>query len=161
MGLFELLQKERCRIKSMDKYLLPGNFSVNFPQLYRPEDLFFNKEWYVIPQDFFRLYKNWFVPLANSTRRLFADSIPFPDMTTEELSIGTINWLKNNKLWMTLVYLLIYSGNPKEFTMILIFGISSLSTDFGETSEIKDWLSSKRKAVNNSLQLSSLVKSLK
>jgi hypothetical protein len=36
MGLFELLQKERCRIKSMDKYLLPGNFKVNFPKLYRP-----------------------------------------------------------------------------------------------------------------------------
>jgi hypothetical protein len=62
-----------------------------------------DKEWYVIPQDFFRLYKDWLVPLAESTRRLFAEPIPFPAMTTEELTRGSIDWLKKNKLWMTQV----------------------------------------------------------
>ena len=39
-----------------------------------------DKEWYIIPEDFLNLYKEWIMPIAESTRYLFDDKIIFPDL---------------------------------------------------------------------------------
>ena len=77
MGLFELFCRERNRIQVRNGDIR-ASFRVDFPPLYKPEDLFMDKEWYIIPEDFFRLYRDWILPVAESARRLFDEKIVFP-----------------------------------------------------------------------------------
>jgi len=60
-----------------------------------------DKEWYIIPEDFLNLYKEWIMPIAESTRYLFDDKIIFPDLDEKELIEGVKNWLQSRKLWMS------------------------------------------------------------
>ena len=80
MGLFELFKRERGRIQIRNGDIR-GSFSIKFPILYRKEDLFMDKQWYIIPEDFFRLYKDWILPVAENARRLFDEKIPFPEFS--------------------------------------------------------------------------------
>ena len=56
MGLFELLRERRKQILILRGQTYFPSFQVDLPALFRPEDYFMDKEWYIIPEDFFRLY---------------------------------------------------------------------------------------------------------